>query len=651
MSSPPTLTHGSSSQGRDSPSEPTSPPMQYTMRISQTFLPVQPHSRVVGLCTVPNHRAGMEDLGWHIADFLAFRALICGDTLPKAQRWMSMCDIGALVAQHPNRYLHGNDKRLVGLNNQGEREDDKTISEMKKVANENTYPLVLIICGLTSLEQDIYFGEFSDGSRRLTLHQLLGEEGGGDENKDIKIIIITPSLFSAGWQINVIPSPPGGSLDLLAKQFGGLLAKDHVRDFLDALDRDKVNPDAGLAPGALISPGEVKEFSTALQNKIQSLLVGRFSENPLDHSFLFDGNTDDWEILMGSREKRSDDRGMSWYKKRWMELSVLDEVEPDIHERFSFLGNAFGGNISSQMNHIKSLAEESFLAWPDHWASAFGQATKKEVMRFFEQGREKLEWQEMFNILEHRATTSTMADMIVRHFALPAPDNQRCRDWNYLQWRERRSDEEDVLKTLMGQFGYGTTLSWIPGPNPPPVHYYSPRVKLQRRLESAANYVRASMILTAPGKISPNQINAFIREIQAKQVEYLIESPDIYQACCYWFKAIGLPIGPAEVTKRVAVEVWLGSTAEASHTEEPVTPPVVLTTEEEGAENQEYDARLGRRCLQIYDRLTQNNSLAERHGLEAALRDNWEDITEFWMRTYDETSLWGESGEEMEEVS
>ena len=47
-------------------------------------------------------------------DFLAFRTLLCGENPPKAQTWLSMCDIAALVKENPQKYAHGKGKRLVG---------------------------------------------------------------------------------------------------------------------------------------------------------------------------------------------------------------------------------------------------------------------------------------------------------------------------------------------------------------------------------------------------------------------------------------------------------------------------------------------------------------------------------------------------------
>jgi hypothetical protein len=489
--------------------------------ISQKLPLVHRWAAVIGLCTVPEGRASMTDLGWHISDFLAFRALICGPNPPAAQTWLSMCDIGSLVEAHPERYLHGKDKQMVGSaakkgfdDNDIERVDNiqvetdadvlkekfvKAVSEKVGTLKRLNYPLVLIACGMTSLEQDIYFGEVTK-ERRLTLTEL--RDSSGEALNEIEVIVITPALFSAGWQINVSfgRAPPASTRDkineLLARQFGGLFAKNHVQNFLGwncpALDETRVDPairHGETFPGPALPSHELKQLITTLQNKIQSHLMGHLSAHPLDHSFSFSKDNDEWAAMMGCREASTYYEDLGWYEKKWLELPKSQGPE-STSQGFSFLGNAFGGNMFSQLNHIKFLIEESYLAWPDHWASNFGQETKKGFERFkMQQTPDYLDCHEIFNILEHRATTSTLADTVIRFFGLPAPNNQRCREWDQVKWKVEASDA--ARSCMVKEFG--TVLGWIPGPNVPPGVNVNSLSKLQRRLESAGTYVRASL--------------------------------------------------------------------------------------------------------------------------------------------------------------
>ncbi|RWA04078.1 hypothetical protein EKO27_g11026 [Xylaria grammica] len=527
--------------------------------ITQTIPNVHRYAGVVGLCTVPEEKADVDDLGWHIADFLAFRALLCGENVPQAQSWLSLCDIHTLVRQNPDEYV----MTPTGL---AEREDniqvetsaeglkDKFIAGVKsklKVLKKYQYPLLIIICGLTSLEQDIYFGKL-DINHRYTMKDF--RQDLGDHINHIDAIVVTPSLFSAGWQVNTSfgraksTGVHGSRDDFLARQFGGLFAQNLTRNFLGwkcpALDEDKVDPQVKKErfPGPVCPSGDVKSLISQLQIRIQSCLVGGLSAHHMDHSFSFDKDKDEWEILIGYRERPLDYQSLSWYEQKWtkLESSSVQSFEPT-KESLAFLGNAFGGTKTSQLNHIRYLIEESYLAWPDHWASNFGQETKKDFELFMNTNYpDSLDCHEVFNVLEHRARTSILADTIVQYFDLPMPRNERCRDCDNLQWKQALSetDRSSLLKH------FGTVLACIPGPNVPPGVNPNNLSRLQRRLESAAGYIRASLgirLLTSKDSSVVGRIESFLQGVERKQVELLASCPEIYQICCSWLNSINMP--------------------------------------------------------------------------------------------------------------
>ncbi|KAK5636995.1 hypothetical protein RRF57_012707 [Xylaria bambusicola] len=505
--------------------------------VTQTVPNVPPYAGIVGLCTVPEEKAGMEHLGWHIADFLAFRALLCGENNPKAQSWLAMCDIPTLAQENPERYVHGKERRLVGIaasptkvktpTGLVEREDniqvetsaevmkDKFIASVKKklpVLKKHGYPLFLIICGLTSLEQDIYFG-LLDVDHRYTMKEF--REDLGDEITHIDVTVVTPSLFSAGWQINTSlgrlnsTEVCGSRVEFLARQFGGLFAGDLVRNFLGwqcpVIDETKLDPQIKSRerfPGPVVLSEEVKALTSQLEIKIQSSLLGELSASPMDHSFSFDKNEDEWDALIRSRENQRDYRPLGWYERKWDELpSTQNPVSPD--KGFEFLGGAFGGTKTSQVNHLRYLIEESYLAWPDHWSSTFGQETKKDFERFrITYVPDSLDCLEIFNILEHRARTSILGDRTIEYFDLPMPDNKRCRDCNVYKLKQQLP--ETARRSLTSHFG--TVLMSLPGPNVPPGVNPNNMSRLQQRLENCRGYIRASLAIRFLASKSSSQI-------------------------------------------------------------------------------------------------------------------------------------------------
>ncbi|KAI0467378.1 hypothetical protein F4859DRAFT_506757 [Xylaria cf. heliscus] len=491
--------------------------------ITQTVPNAHRFAGIVGLCTVPEDKAGMGDLGWHIADFLAFRALLCGNNPPRSQTWLAMSDIPALVEANPQRYVHGKDRRLVGsaarprnYENEGEvieREDNIQIemsSESLKgkfvlavknkleIVRKRRYPLFIIICGITSMEQDIYFGTI-DANNRYTLNDLRHDLG--DDINHVEATVITPSLFSAGWQINASfggqtsTEVRGDRYEFLARQFGGLFAQDLSRSFVGwncpALDGAKVDPLVRTErfPGPVCPSDEVKALISQLKIKIQSCLIGGLSTSHMDHSFSFNQEDDEWEKLIKDRNRPRNYRALDWYEEKWAKLRTAQIVE-STDNGYEYLGSAFGATRQSQLNHIKYLIQESYLAWPDHWASNFGEETKIDFERFMNKEQpDDLDCHEIFNILEHRARQSILADTVIQYFDLPMPLNRRSRDWNHFKWKQEltETDRSSLIKY------FGPVFGRVPGPNLPPGINQNNMSKLQRRLESGANYVRAAL--------------------------------------------------------------------------------------------------------------------------------------------------------------
>ncbi|KAI0188512.1 hypothetical protein EV127DRAFT_471246 [Xylaria flabelliformis] len=536
--------------------------------ITQTIPNVHRYAGIVGLCTVPEDSASMNKLGWHIADFLAFRALLCGDNPPRAQSWLAMSDIPALVEADPEQYVHGKDRRVVGFTARpAEREDDiqvETSSESLKekfilavkqkleIVMKMKYPLLIIICGITSLEQDIYFGTI-EAESRFNLKDLRDELG--DSINQVEATVVTPSLFSAGWQIN--PSfgrqpcteVRGSRQEFLARQFGGLFAQDISKSFVGwkcpALDEAKVDPLVRTErfPGPVCPSDEVKGLISQLQIKIQSCLFGGLTTSQMNHSLSFNKENDEWERLIRRRERPLDYRALDWYERKWAKVPIAQSPK-SIDKGYEFLGSAFGATRRSQLHHIKCLIKESYLAWPDHWASNFGEETKKDFERFINNEEpDDLDCHEVFNVLEHRARQSSLADAVVQYFGLPMPHNQRCRDWDHLKWKQELSDTD--RSSLIKYFG--PVLGCVPGPNLPPGVNQNNMSKLQRRLESGANYVRAALgiqFLTSKdsSKVVLDRIENFLQEVKVKQAELLASNPDIHILCCKWLKAIDMPV-------------------------------------------------------------------------------------------------------------
>ncbi|KAL7621322.1 hypothetical protein AAE478_008643 [Parahypoxylon ruwenzoriense] len=556
--------------------------------VTHTIPDISPMAGIIGLCTVPYERAGMDDLGWHIADFLAFRSLLHGETTADSQTWLAQCDISSIVEADPERYLHGRDCRVVGgavlplpqpgtLNNPQPPEDQiqvepsaenlitdflMTISKKSQIARTRGFPLVIIVCGPTSLEQDVFFGR----GYRVTSTQIRHIIGDG-----IDTMIITPALFSAGWQVNPsfcrspVESIRADPIEILAKQFGGIFAKDIVERFLGwscpLLDRDRVNAyvRGDKFPGPVKPSEEQKDIIDALKTQVHGALASRLSLGHDDHSFNFNPEEDDWVKLVGPRRHKPLDH----YHSKWGSLKISTIAVED-ESRLRFLGTAFGGNKASQVNHIKHLVEESFQAWPRYWTLPFGRMAQ-EIFELFlhKPSPDDRDCHEIFNITEHRAATAILADMVVKYFGLPLPYNERCKDWDESRWINETSDDDRRATNRP----YAEISRHIPHVNVPPDVNPNHLSKIQSRLEVPATYMAVSLCLRYPNRTehldaAVKSIVGLFNEIIDRQVELLLKDSELCQICVVWLDAIGMPIrppgiiiGPVNLTEKPAPTV------------------------------------------------------------------------------------------------
>ncbi|KAI0379115.1 hypothetical protein F5Y04DRAFT_290573 [Hypomontagnella monticulosa] len=531
---------------------------------------ISPNACIIGLCTVSNERAGSSDQGWHISDFLAFKALLCGETHPKAQTWLAYCDIQSIVNASPEQYAHGKDRRLVNgaadvstyRDRKGnlQRRDDlikveptveglatefvKTLVEKSEIVKKMGVPIIIIICGPTTLEQDVFLGETEAGCRVTSerMRQALGD--------DVDAIVVTPALFSSGWQVNPsfcrMPTTKvrADRTEFLARQFGGVFAKGIIEGwlgwkcpFLDLNLVDGKDKNNTLYPGPALPSSQQKAAAKALRVKIHSALMGRLANQHHDHSFDFDPQNDDWEIMVGPRKYKP----LSYYRQKWATLRVGTSPATE-RQGLEFLGNAFGGTRLSQVNHIKHLVKESLTAWSWYWSLPVGQEARLIFKSFLDNlSPQDLDFHEVFDILEHRATLAVLADATSRYFGFPRPYKQRCRDWDEQKWTKESSDS---IRLEVIQFS-GELTRLIPGVNMPPGINYNHLSKIQSRLLVPISYLAVSFCSLYPTKKDPQKLKSisnFLERIRVRQVQILLKDPEVQALCISWLSSIQMPI-------------------------------------------------------------------------------------------------------------
>ncbi|KAK7739831.1 hypothetical protein SLS62_011181 [Diatrype stigma] len=529
--------------------------------VTRSIPDISPNAGLVALCTVPGNRAGPDDLGWHIADFLAFKTILGGYLHENAQTWLAHCDIAKLIKANPEAYTHGADRRIFSPGKLTDnirvespaavliKEFSAAITKTVDIVKKYEYDLVIIICGPTTLEQDAYFGNaiYRPYISSTDIRAAIGSD-------DCSAMVITPALFSAGWQVN--PSfcrharfnPRVERVHFMAKQFGAIFARSIVDKVTSwdcpMLDSSRVDP---TRKGKVRYPGFQKASpeNTMLQVALQSALAARLMQEHSDHSFSFDGSNDDWVKLIRTRKHRT----LAEHQHEWEKLPTAQtpvSIDPDR----LYQGNVFGGVKASQLAHLKHLIRDSLMMWQGVWVNELGRGARAKFQEFlFDEDPHESDCLEMVYVMEQRSTLLVMGDLLVDLFNLPVPDGKRCRDY-------------DGTSAQSGRTGltFDLMCKSIPGVNLHPDRSVYKFGKIQ-----APHYRDAHYVVTALGELytdstsldaAVGRIRNLFDVIKDRQLRLLFENPDIRQKCRLWLTAINMPVlsVPRFNTPRLAYE-------------------------------------------------------------------------------------------------
>ncbi|KAK8040557.1 hypothetical protein PG991_000345 [Apiospora marii] len=551
--------------------------------VTRTLPDVNNRTLVVGLLAVSDENTSPEKEGWHISDYLAIKSLVSGLAHPQAQVWLSRCDVEAAVKQNPSAYTHGSENRVVSgaastVSNDSEQietgdgpipivfEPDvekikvrffNEIGKKSITAAELKSPLLVIICGRTTLEQDVYLHHYDT--------VITSEQTRDSMDTRTQVTVITPSLTSAGWQVNPFFNKDQAStivkkpIEFLARQCGGIFSRTIADQFLGwespFIDNDKFDAskkDLEAHPGPAMPDSEQMRVRSEFSNKIHALLASRFSPDHYDHSFSFDTEKDAWVHLIGNRKNND---MLETYRKTWDKLDTLPSASVDGMGRLSFLGTAFGGNRLSQISHLKHLVQESFPSWPGYYTSTFGQNIRAEFGKFLQKPNPTdLDCHVIFSIVEYRMTTMVLGDLLIKYAGLDLIWAQRCRDWDerrydgMVQNGEVSHEEAAVAAKVMGTINRSFPYFYIP---PGRVldssklhHQPPPRIARYLAIGLTLRHRKLGPVLES----ALDRVLEMIKQLKDKQVQLLLNDTEIRKKGEAWWKSI-----ESEVSEEVSL--------------------------------------------------------------------------------------------------
>ncbi|KAK7946648.1 uncharacterized protein PG986_010969 [Apiospora aurea] len=516
--------------------------------VTRSLPDVDDKTCVIALLAVPYNKAGPEKEGWHIGDFLAIKTMVSPLANTRAQVWLSLCDIDAVVKQNPAAYTHGSEHRVVSgaartVNNGTEKigtvdgqvpivfEPDvekiksRFFDELGKksyVAAELGFPVLLVISGRTTLEQDVYLDGYDVVITSEQIRDALDTRA--------QVTVVTSSLTSAGWQVNPFFHEGKASLatkkpiDFLARQCGAIFSRTIVDQFLGwkspFLDNDKVNPSKKALeahPGPAMPNTEQLKARGDFSNEIHTLLASRSFPDHYEHSFLFDTEKDPWTHLIGEHNK----------------------------DRLTFLGTAFGGHRLSQISHLKHLVQESFPSWPGYYTSTFGQNVRAEFGKFLrDPNPSDIDCHVIFSIVEYRMTSMILGDLLIKYAGLDLIWAQRCRDWDeqrydgMVQKEEVSLVESATAARVMGTINRSFPFFYIPPgrelDSSKLHHQRPPRISRYLAIGLTLRYRDLGPDLDA----AVTRVLKMIQQLKDKQVQLLLDDEVLRKKAEAWWKSI-----------------------------------------------------------------------------------------------------------------
>ncbi|KAK8070990.1 hypothetical protein PG997_011193 [Apiospora hydei] len=541
--------------------------------VTRSLPDVDDKTCVIALLAVPYNKAGPEKEGWHISDFLAIKTMVSPLANPRAQVWLSLCDTDAVVKQDPTAYTHGSEHRVVSGAASTVSNDTQKIGtvdgqvpvvfepDVEKIksrffdelgkksyaAAELGFPVLLVISGRTTLEQDVYLDGYDVVITSEQIRDALDTRA--------QVTVVTSSLTSAGWQINPFFHEGKASLvtkkpiDFLARQCGAIFSRTIVDQFLGwqspFLDNDKVNPSKKALeahPGPAMPNTEQLKARGDFSNETHALLASRLFPDHYEHSFLFDAEKDPWTHLIGERKIKN---MLETYSKIWKQLDIMPPASPDNKDRLTFLGTAFGGHRLSQISHLKHLVQESFPSWPGYYTSTFGQNVRAEFGKFLrDPNPSDIDCHVIFSIVEYRMTSMILGDLLIKYAGLDLIWAQRCRDWDeqrydgMVQKEEVSLVESATAARVMGTINRSFPFFYIPPgrelDSSKLHHQRPPRISRYLAIGLTLRYRDLGPDLDA----AVTRVLKMIQQLKDKQVQLLLDDEDLRKKAEAWWKSI-----------------------------------------------------------------------------------------------------------------
>lgn len=307
------------------------------------------------------------------------------------------------------------------------------------MAAQKQSALVIMVFAPVTPEQDICI-DFGEKKVYLTVEHIRTAIQDALGAMKLQVVFITPSPLTGGWlcRPSLIGYHTCSSSDrmmrLMAKACGGAFAERFMRTFAEGdspllsdshRQKIKFNDPMPLRPTQAQTDGLHK-----FQRQIHETLESRFSGLARIHGFVLSPESVDSSTAFS-------DMWMEYGPRQGRPLNSWNESwgphRPQVSHphRFEFLGEAFGGTRESQVFHLKYLIAIELGTNPGDWDRLVGGGTRSLFTNFTQiHLPSEDDVKRVFDAIEFRTSSITLAQMVAKAFGLPIPGDLKCRYWN-----------------------------------------------------------------------------------------------------------------------------------------------------------------------------------------------------------------------------
>ncbi|KAL1836599.1 hypothetical protein VTJ49DRAFT_4888 [Mycothermus thermophilus] len=517
-------------------------------------------AEIIGICAVSDINADLKKYDWIVDDFYMWRHLLNQAGHPKhRQTWASTLNISMNPGDN-----HELDKQAISDTSdvmylQPSTQDLSTAIQrvLGMGANRaliNQTVLVVMIFAPVTPDHDICL-DFQDKKVYLTTERIREMVFDFVREEPLPVMLMTPSAFTGGWccRPSFMNCPPCDNNDkimrLLAKSCGGAMADSFTSKFKSCsspLMNEQQRAKLPFEDPMPLRPTDqqVNTFHQVHQ-QVHEALERRLSPLAREHDIILKPEAiedpsdfrDAWSDY-GPRKARQLSAWADGWCRPWPATHVSG---------YRFLGKAFGGTMETQLFHLKYLIGIELTTSTEDWARQ-GDRFTKELYQGFGKGQEQPsedEVKRVFDMLEYRASTMTLARIIAKAFRLSFADGVKPRFWvdktdydgpdarmRTVAFHEINKLVDDVAP-FPGESRHGFKLTkfyrpsrWLGAVIAPYFQHRSP--------DAVESFVE-------------ELVKPFIEQIRSAQEKLLLEDQLVTQAGRAWIAALGLdgdgPVG------------------------------------------------------------------------------------------------------------